>query len=54
MTANLVAQLVLGLAVMTITLPSMQEWAAIFGSTQAAVQLTFSGYVVAYGVMQLV
>ncbi|MBP8300107.1 MAG: multidrug effflux MFS transporter [Planctomycetes bacterium] len=39
---------------MTITLPSMQEWAAIFGSTQAAVQLTFSGYVMAYGVMQLV
>ena len=54
LTANLIAQLVLGLAVMTITLPSMQEWAAIFGSTQAAVQLTFSGYVVAYGVMQLV
>ncbi len=54
LTANLVAQLVLGLAVMTITLPSMQEWAAIFGSTQAAVQLTFSGYVMAYGVMQLV
>lgn len=54
MTANLVAQLVLGLAVMTITLPSMQEWAAIFGSTQAAVQLTFSGYVVAYGLLQLV
>lgn len=54
LTANLVAQLVLGLAVMTITLPSMQEWAAIFGSTQAAVQLTFSGYVVAYGLLQLV
>ena len=54
LTANLVAQLVLGLAVMTITLPSMQEWAGIFGSTQAAVQLTFSGYVVAYGLLQLV
>jgi DHA1 family bicyclomycin/chloramphenicol resistance-like MFS transporter len=54
LTANLIAQLVLGLMVMTITLPSMQEWAAIFGSTQAAVQLTFSGYVVAYGLLQLV
>lgn len=54
LTANLVAQLVLGLAVMTITLPSMQEWAAIFGSTQAAVQLTFSGYVLTYGLLQLV
>lgn len=54
LTANLVAQLVLGLAVMTITLPSMQEWAGIFGSTQAAVQMTFSGYVVAYGMLQLV
>jgi DHA1 family bicyclomycin/chloramphenicol resistance-like MFS transporter len=54
LTANLIAQLVLGLTVMTITLPSMQEWAAIFGSTQAAVQLTFSGYVVAYGLLQLV
>jgi DHA1 family bicyclomycin/chloramphenicol resistance-like MFS transporter len=39
---------------MTICLPSMQEWSAIFGSSQAAVQLTFSGYVVAYGVLQLV
>lgn len=54
LTVNLVAQLALGLTAMTIILPSMQEWAAIFGSTQAAVQLTFSAYVVAYGLLQLV
>ncbi|MBX3653079.1 MAG: Bcr/CflA family efflux MFS transporter [Ramlibacter sp.] len=38
---------------MTICLPSMQEWGAIFGASQAAVQLTFSGYVMAYGCLQL-
>ncbi|PZO12133.1 MAG: hypothetical protein DCF26_19575, partial [Burkholderiales bacterium] len=38
---------------MTICLPSMQEWGALFGSDQASVQLTFSGYVVAYGGLQL-
>lgn len=38
---------------MTICLPSMQEWGAIFGADQAAVQLTFSGYVMAYGFLQL-
>lgn len=51
--ANLLSQLAFGLLAMTICLPSMQEWAAIMGSTQATVQLTFSGYVVAYGVLQL-
>jgi DHA1 family bicyclomycin/chloramphenicol resistance-like MFS transporter len=51
--ANLVAQLAFGLLAMTICIPSMQEWGAIFGSSQAAVQLSFSGYVVAYGGLQL-
>lgn len=51
--ANLIAQLAFGLLAMTICLPSMQEWGAIFGSDQASVQLTFSGYVVAYGGLQL-
>lgn len=51
--ANLLSQLAFGLLAMTICLPSMQEWGAIFGSSQAAVQLTFSGYVVSYGSMQL-
>ncbi|MES2840960.1 MAG: multidrug effflux MFS transporter [Pseudomonadota bacterium] len=51
--ANLIAQLAFGLLAMTICLPSMQEWGAMFGSDQASVQLTFSGYVVAYGGLQL-
>lgn len=52
--ANIVAQLALGLLAMTISLPSMQEWPAIFGASQAAVQATFAGYVAAYGLLQLV
>src|SRR3990167_8299360 len=51
--ANLLAQLAFGLLAMTICLPSMQEWGAIFGTGQAAVQLTFSGFVVTYGSLQL-
>ena len=51
---NLLAQLAFGLIAMTICLPSMQEWGALFGASQAQVQLTFSGFVVAYGVCQLV
>jgi len=51
--ANLLAQLAFGLLAMTICLPSMQEWASIFDASQASVQLTFSGYVVAYGGLQL-
>lgn len=52
--ANLLAQLAFGLLAMTIGLPSMQEWPTIFGAPQAAVQLTFSGYVLTYGLLQLV
>ena len=51
--ANLLAQLAFGLLAMTICPPSMQEWASIFGASQASVQLTFSGYVIAYGGLQL-
>lgn len=51
---NLLAQIAFGLLAMTICLPSMQEWGAIFQADQAAVQLTFSAYVVAYGGLQLV
>lgn len=51
---NLVAQLAFGLLAMTITLPSMQDWPTTFGSGQAAVQLTLSGYIAAYGILQLV
>jgi DHA1 family bicyclomycin/chloramphenicol resistance-like MFS transporter len=52
--ANLLGQIAFGLLAMTICLPSMQEWGAIFQADQAAVQLTFSAYVVAYGGLQLV
>ena len=52
--ANLVGQLAFGLAAMTICIPSMQDWPATFGASQAAVQLTFSGFVAAFGGMQLV
>ena len=52
--ANLLAQIAFGLLAMTLCLPSMQEWGAIFSTSQADVQLTFSGYVVAYGALQLV
>lgn len=52
--ANVLAQIAFGLLAMTLCLPSMQEWGAIFNTHQADVQLTFSGYVVAYGALQLV
>jgi DHA1 family bicyclomycin/chloramphenicol resistance-like MFS transporter len=52
--ANVLAQIAFGLLAMTLCLPSMQEWGTIFSTRQADVQLTFSGYVVAYGALQLV
>lgn len=52
--ATLVAQLAFGLVAMTICLPSMQDWPALFGASQARVQLTFSGFIAAYGILQLV
>ncbi len=50
----LLALLAFGLLTMTICLPSMQQWAGIFGTSQAQVQLTFGAYVVSYGAFQLV
>jgi DHA1 family bicyclomycin/chloramphenicol resistance-like MFS transporter len=52
--ANLMAQYVFGLLALTVCVPSMQEWPATFGASQASVQLTLSGYVAAYGILQLV
>jgi DHA1 family bicyclomycin/chloramphenicol resistance-like MFS transporter len=52
--ANLLAQISFGLLAMTLCLPSMQEWGGMFGTDQAHVQLTFSGYLMAYGFFQLV
>jgi DHA1 family bicyclomycin/chloramphenicol resistance-like MFS transporter len=51
--AYLLAQLAFGLVAMTICVPSMQTWGSMFGATQASVQLTFSGYVVANGGLQI-
>lgn len=42
-----------GLAAMTMCLPSMPQWVDTFGASRSAVQLTFSAYLVAFGVMQL-
>lgn len=53
LTANLIAQLAFGLLAMTICLPSMQDWPARFGATQASVQLTLSAFIAAYGGLQL-
>jgi DHA1 family bicyclomycin/chloramphenicol resistance-like MFS transporter len=50
----LVAQLAFGLLAMTISIPSMQDWPATFEASQGRVQLTFSGFVAAYGGLQLV
>ncbi|HSV79787.1 MAG TPA: Bcr/CflA family efflux MFS transporter [Ramlibacter sp.] len=50
---NLLGQLAFGLLAMTICLPSMQDWPATFGASQAAVQLTFSGFVFSFGGLQL-
>lgn len=52
--ANLLAQIALGMVMMTLCLPSMQDWGSLFAAEPAAVQLTFSAYVAAYGVLQLV
>lgn len=50
----LLGQMAFGLLAMTICIPSMQEWGQQFGVDQPAVQLTFSGFVVTYGGLQLV
>lgn len=52
--ALIVAQLGYGLLAMLLCIPSMPDWASLFGESQAHVQLAFSAYVVAYGGMQLV
>ena len=53
LTANLIAQIAYGLFAMTVCLPSMAEWGGLFGRPQDQVQLTFSGFVLTFGVLQL-
>ena len=52
--AVLLAQIAYGLLAMTICIPSMQDWPRTFDASQAAVQLSFSGFVIAFGGLQLV
>ena len=54
LTVNLIAQVAYGLLVMTVCLPSMPEWGDVFGRPQEEVQLTFSGFVLTFGLLQLV
>jgi DHA1 family bicyclomycin/chloramphenicol resistance-like MFS transporter len=51
--ALLVVQIAFGILAMTICLPSMQEWGAIFKADAGSVQMTFSGYLITYGGLQL-
>ena len=51
LTAHLISQLAFGLLAMTISIPSMQDWPAQLGASQASVQLTFSGFVADHVVM---
>ena len=50
---TLIAQVAFGVFAMTMCLPSMPEWGAIFGEPQSRVQLTLSAYMVSFGVLQL-
>jgi DHA1 family bicyclomycin/chloramphenicol resistance-like MFS transporter len=54
LTLNLLAQVAYGLLVMTVCLPSMSVWGELFGRPQDEVQLTFSGFVLTFGLLQLV
>lgn len=51
--ALLLAHIAFGLFAMTLPIPSMQQWGAMFGAPQSLVQLSFSAYVVAFGAAQL-
>ena len=51
--ATLLASVAFGLLAMTICLPSMPSWAALFGVGQGSVQLTFSAFVVGFGGAQM-
>jgi DHA1 family bicyclomycin/chloramphenicol resistance-like MFS transporter len=52
--ATLIALMAYGLVSMTICLPSMREWGVGFGADAPSVQMTFTGFVLTYGALQLV
>jgi DHA1 family bicyclomycin/chloramphenicol resistance-like MFS transporter len=51
--ATLLSHTAFGLLAMTICLPSMPDWQRDFHASPAAVQLSFSGFIFTYGVLQL-
>ncbi|MEM7543544.1 MAG: MFS transporter, partial [Pseudomonadota bacterium] len=51
---NLLSAIGFGLLSMTLCLPSMHEWSELLNAPQADVQLTFSAFVVAFGIAQVV
>ncbi len=53
-TIVLLAQIALGLLAMTACLPSMPSWTDTFSASQAQVQLTFSAYLIAFALAQLI
>ena len=52
--ASLLCAIGFGLVAMTICLPSMPAWEEVFDATQARVQLSFSSFLVAFGVAQII
>jgi len=52
--AKLLSAIGFGLVAMTICLPSMPEWSDVFQTSQANVQLSFSVYVISFGLSQVV
>ena len=51
--ATLLAAVAYGLLAMTVCLPSMPDWPALFHAEQGSVQLTFSAFVIAFGGAQV-
>jgi DHA1 family bicyclomycin/chloramphenicol resistance-like MFS transporter len=51
---NLLCGIGFGLVAMTICLPSMPQWRGDFGASLASVQLTFSSFIIAFGVAQVI
>lgn len=54
MLANLLCAIGFGLVAMTICIPSMPQWSDEFAATQAQVQFTFSSFLIAFGVAQII
>ena len=51
---NLLCAIGFGLVAMTICLPSMPSWTEVFSTGQANVQLSFSSYILAFGLAQVI